>query len=156
MDRAMWHRNCAGFSLIEVLVVMIIIALVMSLVGVSINRGLSSAEVRSAARDLMAAVRITRGEAIIRGEEQRLYFNVDENYYRIPARGDKRVDMPDGMELGLLTARSEMASESEGSIRFFPDGSSTGGRVFLTAGDRQWTVEVVWLTGEASLREADS
>lgn len=145
----------SGFSLIEIMAVMILMALILAMVGVSFSRGISAAEVRSAGRDLMAAVRVTRGEAIIRREEQRLIFNLEENYYRIPARDNKRVDLPDGMKLGLRTARGEIDSETEAAIRFFPDGSSTGGRVFLTAGERLWVVEVAWLTGEASLREGE-
>ena len=145
----------SGFSLIEIMAVMILMAVVLTMVGVSFSRGISAAEVRSAGRNLMAAVRVTRGEAIISREEQRLVFNLDENYYLIPARGNKRIDLPDGMDMGLLTARSEMQSETEGAIRFFPDGSSTGGRVTLAAGDRRWVVEVAWLTGEASLREGE-
>ena len=145
----------SGFSLIEIMAVMILMVLILAMVGVSFSRGISAAEVRSAGRDLMAAVRVTRGEAIIRREEQRLVFNLEENYYRIAARGDKRIDLPDGMKLGLRTARGEVDSETEAAIRFFPDGSSTGGRVFLSAGERLWVVEVAWLTGEASLREGE-
>ena len=39
-------------------------------------------------------------------------------------------------------------------VRFFPDGSSTGGRISLIAGEREWQVEIAWLTGEVRLREA--
>ena len=38
-------------------------------------------------------------------------------------------------------------------IRFFPDGSATGGRVRLARDNRQYVVVVDWLTGSVSLEE---
>ena len=35
--------------------------------------------------------------------------------------------MPEGMNVELNTARSELTSETAGGIRFYPDGGSTGG-----------------------------
>ena len=59
------------------------------------------------------------------------------------------------MELRLVTAAEEQTSETTGRIRFYPDGSSTGGKVRLISGEREWQVQVGWLTGEVRLREAD-
>ncbi|MEM9183449.1 MAG: hypothetical protein AAGB27_09880 [Pseudomonadota bacterium] len=38
-------------------------------------------------------------------------------------------------------------------MRFFPDGSSTGAQITLTAGSRSWLISVGWLTGEIELTE---
>jgi len=48
-----------------------------------------------------------------------------------------------------------MQSERVGAIRFFPDGSSTGGRVILKRddGDAGWQVGVNWLTGRILVAE---
>ena len=43
-----------------------------------------------------------------------------------------------------------MTGENAGGIRFFPDGSSTGGSVLLSVDERKWYVTVGWLTGEIS------
>jgi general secretion pathway protein H len=47
-----------------------------------------------------------------------------------------------------------MVSESIGQIRFFPDGSATGGRIGLTLGAQQVEVVVDWLTGLVSVNHA--
>jgi hypothetical protein len=41
-----------------------------------------------------------------------------------------------------------------GQIRFFPDGSSTGGRIGLSRNDRRAAVAVDWLTGLVSVDDA--
>ena len=144
--------RCAGFTLVELLVVLIIMSLVMGLVGFSMSRSLTGAKVRASGRDLMAALRYTRLQAVTSRREQRLMVNVDERYYVIPVK-NKRVSFPHGIRVDLLTARSELSAEHTGAIRFFPDGSSTGGRVTLHLGQRTWVVAVGWLTGEVSLAE---
>jgi hypothetical protein len=39
-------------------------------------------------------------------------------------------------------------------LRFFADGSATGGNVILTAGRRSIGVELDWMTGHASLKRS--
>ena len=52
------------------------------------------------------------------------------------------------------TARQEQVSEAIGQIRFFPDGSSTGGRIGLSRDERRAIVAVDWLTGLVSVEDA--
>ena len=68
-------------------------------------------------------------------------------------RGSARqFQLPEQLELKLYTAQSEIVNERQGAIRFFPDGSSTGGRVTLASGERKFLVDVDWLTGKVSIR----
>jgi len=63
------------------------------------------------------------------------------------------VELPKGIDLKLYTAQSEVTSERKGGIRFYPDGSSTGGRITLSAGERKYLVDVDWLTGRVSIED---
>ena len=54
----------------------------------------------------------------------------------------------------LFTARSEQLSEKGGAIRFFPDGSSTGGRITLSIDSMRYLVNVDWLTGRVKVMES--
>ena len=56
-----------GFTLIELVAVMVLIALVFAMVSLSFSKSLSSAKVQAASRDLVAALRYTRGQAIVTG-----------------------------------------------------------------------------------------
>jgi pyruvate,orthophosphate dikinase len=58
-----------------------------------------------------------------------------------------------GAEVAFLTAAEEVSRERRGAIRFFPDGSATGGGIRLTQNGRSYLVSVHWLTGQVSLAE---
>ncbi len=144
-------RRTRGFTLIEMLAVVALIALTMTVVAVSVGGGLSGARVKGASRDLVASLRYTRGQAIVKREEQTLTVDVEQRRFRAPNK--KWIELPKDMSMKLFTARSELEEEGVGRIRFFPDGSSTGGHIDLVHKDAVWRVEVLWLTGEVSVRE---
>jgi len=142
-----------GFTLVELLVVLMIAALAMTLVGTSISRSVSGAEMRQAANKVAASLRYTRTRAILTKAEQ--VFLLDTESRRYTAADREPVVLPEGMNVELNTARSELTSETAGGIRFYPDGGSTGGNVRLEANGRVYRVNVAWLTGEASLERGE-
>ena len=149
----MGRRNQRGFTLVELIVVMVIIALMMGLVAASLSRSVSSAEARAATRKLVANLRYTRTKAIVDKQEKTFSVDIENRSYTAPGR--KAITLPDGVELSLTTARSEMTDENVGGIRFFPDGGSTGGHIEMYVNGREYRVDVAWLTGEATLRQVE-
>lgn len=145
------RRAARGFTLVEILAVVALIALALAVVSVSVGGGLKGAKVKAASRDLVAALRYTRGQAIVKREAQTLSVDVEQRRYKAPNK--KWVELPKDMTMKLFTARSELEEEGVGRIRFFPDGSSTGGHIDLVRDEAVWRVEVLWLTGEVSLHE---
>lgn len=148
------RRRPAGFTLIEVVMVLMLAVLVITVAAVSLTRGLGSAKVRAAGQDLVAALRYTRAQAIVTRKQQALELDVDKRSYIAPRKAE--VQLPEDMELRLLTAAEERTGDSTGRVRFYPDGSSTGGRIKLVYGERAWDVEIAWLTGEVRLREGEA
>jgi general secretion pathway protein H len=142
-----------GFTLVEIMVVMVIIALVMGLVATSMSRSISSAEARSASRKLVASLRYTRARAIIDKKEQVFELDTESRSYQAPGR--KLITLPEGVDVTITTARSEVTSESVYGIRFFPDGGSTGGHIELVVNGREYRVNVAWLTGESKLERKE-
>lgn len=140
-----------GFSLIEILVVVAIMGIAVAAIASAMGYSLTGQQMRGASRDLVAALRYTRGQAIVKREPQVLLLNVDDKNYRAANRPP--VKLPPQFELAIETARQEMISRGEGGIRFYPDGSSTGGNIELSRGDTVWRIDINWLTGEVSLRE---
>lgn len=135
------------------LVVVALIALAATVVSVSVGSGLSGARVKAASRDLVAALRYTRGQAIVKHEQKTLSVDVEQRRYRAP--GKSWVELPKDMTMKLFTARSELEEEGVGRIRFFPDGSSTGGHIDLLKDSAMWRIEIMWLTGDVKLREGE-
>jgi general secretion pathway protein H len=148
-----FQRPAVGFTLVEMIVVLVIVSLVLAMVGTSISRNISGAEMRTAARKMAASMRYTRTQAILTKTEQVFLLDTEARTYKA---GEKDTEeLPEGMNVELNTARSELTSESAGGIRFYPDGASTGGSVRLEANGRIYKVNVAWLTGEASLERSE-
>ncbi len=147
------RRAPAGFTLVEIMVVMVIIALIMGLVATSMSRSVSAAEARAASRDLVASLRYTRARAIIDKAEQVFLVDTENRSYQAPGRD--KVELPEGVDLTITTATSELVSDAVSGIRFFPDGGSTGGHIELTVNKREYRVNVAWLTGETQLERTE-
>ena len=77
---------------------------------------------------------------------------IDAKARTFSVTGDPRVyDLPRNVEVTMFTAQSEILSDAAASIRFFPDGSSTGGRVAVSIGETKDMIDVDWLTGRVKL-----
>jgi len=59
--------------------------------------------------------------------------------------------------LRLFTAQADQINEQTASFRFYPDGSSNGGRVTVAAGEagnvREFAIDVDWLTGRVTVAD---
>jgi len=144
------HRRASrGFTLIEIMAVLVIIAGVMGVFAFSIAGRLEKQKISGAAREVMSALRMTRSQAIVGRQEQALEVDLDAHTVTVPGR--EPVQLPEQIELKLVTASTEVSSSKVGRIRFFPDGGSTGGSLSLMTDSRQWQVKVSWLTGEIEL-----
>ena len=141
-----------GFTLLELMVTLVIGALLLTLLVPIGTRGHGHAELDRGARDIVAALRLTRSRAILANRPTSLFVDVANAYYR-PAGEARSVALPRGMRIGLVTTEDDTLSASTGMIRFYPDGSSSGGGVSLTLGDGRYDVLVDWLTGEVTLRD---
>jgi len=139
--------------MVELLGVLGIISLMMALVGTSISRNISGAKMRTAASKVAASMRYTRTQAILKKSEQVFLVDTEARTYQAGER--KPEELPEGMNVELNTARSELTSETAGGIRFYPDGGSTGGNVRLDANGRIYRINVAWLTGETSVERPD-
>ena len=101
----------------------------------------------AAARDLSAALRITRSAAIARHREMVLDIDVARRTFGSPAVRERSIAAD--IAIALTFAGVEQAARTRGGFRFFPDGSSTGGDVTLRLADRTAAICVDWLTGLA-------
>ncbi|MCF6317760.1 MAG: prepilin-type N-terminal cleavage/methylation domain-containing protein [Proteobacteria bacterium] len=143
-----------GFTLLEIIVVMVMIAVLLGFFASGMSKSLNKAKIRAVSKNLVSALRYTRGQAVVKHEEKTITFNVKDKTYKAPRK--KMVQIPAEMDINVYTADSEVADENTGAIRFFSDGSSTGGWVKLTHKNKIWKINVNWLTGEISKIEGSS
>ena len=141
-----------GFTIIELLVVMVIMALAYTLASPMISSGVSGAELKASARQIAAGLRKARSDAISRRQESVLTLDLATRQFQLT--GDARVyRLPPSVAVKVFTAQSELVGGTAGSIRFFPDGGSTGGRITLSANARNYDVDINWLTGQVVIIE---
>ena len=107
-------------------------------------------QLKTATRALMVGLRQTRNEAMTTNAAKVLVLNLDERFFTV-GEGARPRQLPRDVGLSLVTAKRERVSQSVDGIRFFPDGSSTGGRITIESGSREVFVDVDWLTGRVRL-----
>lgn len=140
------RRASRGFSLLEVVVVLTIAALLAALVPPLFSGTIARAELRGTAASLAATLRLARSRAITEAREVALTLHLGQRWYRLGNDTRKR-PLPVGIATELETAQRQIRDQHQGDIRFFPDGSSSGGRIRLSAGDTQLVVDVDWFSG---------
>jgi general secretion pathway protein H len=141
-----------GFTLLEMLLALAIAAALTAVAVPNVTPLLNRAQLTAATRDIASGLRYARGQALSGAREATFELDVNRKAYRVSGRR-KHFSLPDSVRLSLYTAEREAGDEGIGNIRFFPDGSSTGGRVTLEAAGKKRLVDVNWLTGEVVIRE---
>ncbi len=137
-------------SLLEILVVLAIMGLVAGLVLPMFGPGVPTSELKAAARQLASGLRLARSEAMATRQETFVALDLEGRRFKV-ARDPREYPLPKGVELKLFTAQKDIVNEKVGSIRFFPDGGSNGGRITIAAGERKFEVDVDWLTGRVAI-----
>ncbi len=139
-----------GFTLLEVLLVLIIGGLLMGVVATSLSEG---PVLRKSSREVAASLRHARAQAVMRQQPTLWKMHIQEKRFWIDggATGTER-HLNAAITAKINTTSSEVDAANQGGIRFFPDGSSTGGSVELTHNQQTYKVNVEWVTGRVSIQ----
>ncbi len=148
MERPLYQR---GFTIMELMIVLVMVIIISALAVPNFSAGIPGARLKAAARDVASALRYVRSEAIARAQPTEFSLDVEGHTYQVSGR-DRVYAVSDDIRLRLYTAEAELQGGAKGAIRFFPDGSSTGGRITLEADAQRQMVDIVWLTGQVVIR----
>jgi general secretion pathway protein H len=139
------HGTTAGFTLVEMLVVLGIIALVVATAMPLLSGGSDTFRLETASSEISAALRATRAAAIMQNAVMTLKLDVDRRTFGsavVPMRS-----FAPTIDAKLTYSAATRSASSEGGFQFFPDGSSTGGDLVLALNGKQVRLCVDWLTG---------
>jgi general secretion pathway protein H len=144
-----------GFTLLELLLVLLVLGVSSLIVLPTIDTGLRERQIRRSALGLAAVARELRSRALYEGIPQRLVLNLAENSYLV-AR-DREVRLP----LDVRFSQVEGGETLEKNVRqfiFFPNGSSLGGEIGLSRGNggSLYSVRVEPLSGKIDIRRGES
>lgn len=134
-----------GFTLFEVLIVIVLVGVATSVLALGIGRGMHAASERSALTHMVSALRSARVQAIASGHPVRARFDLQRRQVQAPGR--KPEGWPEDFTVRLQTARGLGAA-----FDFYPDGAASGGNILISRGQARWRIDVSWLTGSVQLR----
>jgi prepilin-type N-terminal cleavage/methylation domain-containing protein len=117
--------NHQGFTLLELLIVITILAFMTTLVGVNLQ-GRERTDLDSVARFLVTDLRYLRSIAMANNIDTQMVFDLSANSYRSKRAKIER-NLPQGLTVRLTLDVRDTGKRS-GSIVFYPDGSSRSWR----------------------------
>jgi general secretion pathway protein H len=144
------HRE-RGFTMLELVCVLALLALLMGLVLPGMQRSWQRGRERASLRQLASTLRVARSEAATLHRRIRVFLDLDTNRYRLEESGQQ------GQMAGMRLVEAHLvwqdAFKRQGYIAFYGDGSSSGGQVTLvdSLGRRHW-VGVETITGKVTLK----
>lgn len=162
-----------GFTLVEIMAVIMILGLTVTAVSYNWKRIVPRAQLNAAVRELSNVLHSTRSESITRNAEFRVIYDLTEGRYwvetpyrvggglaviRIPGEEDpdeevrattRETELGTGVKFSRVQIDGEDYYEGQVYVRFTPSGSSSAHTIELyhEPSDASYTIEVLPLTG---------
>lgn len=134
-----------GFTLLELIIVMFIVALLMSLAAVFFVNTLPSSKFSAAAREIATTIRHARALAQIRGEKQTLTIDMNAGRYSIGNGGEKA--LPEGVHIKVQDPIEGEITTGTYQIDFPPTGGIQGGTIILWNEKKTATITIDPISG---------
>ncbi len=139
----------AGFTLFELLAVMIVLAMAMVAVATFMSSPSAGLKVKAAAQLTASRLRDLRATALATGSELAAAIDVNARTIhfsdgRVPLQLDRAI------AVAVTGAESEQRVRGMAGVRFFPNGSSTGATITLSVQRQAYEVRINWLSGRVS------
>ena len=159
MKKTVNDNTQKGFTLIEIIVVMLIIGIASGLVGIMVSKGKGSLELRTFTKDVSAILRYARNNAV---SEKKIYCFVidkDKHTYQLYSEDtgykNKEIvmnkDIPDELEISVQGREEDFQY-----MEFFPRGSSSGGVIEITNQDgAAYFIIINRITGKLKVEKAE-
>lgn len=148
-----------GFSLIELIIVLVLISLSLSLVTPSLSRFSKTIELRAAAKNVSGLLRYFRSEAVQKGRVYQVLFDADLREIRtrgleLAEERSNKYTLPEGIQMKEMKISSSQYPSDFPAIEFYPNGGSNGGSVLLVSQDHKgYRIKVHFLTGMVEVEE---
>ncbi len=122
-----------GFSLLELLIVLLLLGLSAAIVLPSIDRGLRERELKQSVLQLAAVARDLRSRAVYENTIERLLLNPSENSYEVFE--NNKVVLPSDIRITKIMG-GEPVGNGLTQFLFFPNGSILGNEIGISGAQR--------------------
>jgi len=144
----------AGFTLFELLVVMVVMGMAIAAVSALYRSPSSGTQVKATAQLAASRLRDLRAAAMTTASERFATIDVGGRVMRF-SDGRAPLELGRSITVAVTGADSERRSGTSAGVRFFPDGSSSGATIELRSERQAYEVRINWLTGRVSTAALD-
>ncbi len=144
----------AGFTLLEVVCVLAIVAILAAILLPIVPRGTSRARLESYAIETAAMLKVDRNIAMRNRVPVATLVNAPARLIRSGATG-RVVQIPDDVAFDAILAARCNQRPTGATIDFFASGMSCGGAIALTRLGTRYEIRVNWLTGGVEIVPRD-
>ncbi|MCK0509363.1 GspH/FimT family pseudopilin [Aromatoleum anaerobium] len=147
-------QPAGGFTLVELIVAFAVATLIMAATPLAVMKVRDAVQYRSTVRNVMSELRLARNQSVLSGRPVAFEVNVGTRQFGTGSTGRP---IPEGLGFDAVVAANEISTDGGARIRFFPDGSSTGGSVMIfrqPQGDGV-RLRVDWLLGRVTQEPLD-
>ena len=134
----------AGFTLVEMLVVLAIMALVAAIAAPGLVSHYRSKSLETVAGEITMRLRLSRTSAIATARPKQIVVDLGNRLIRFGERDS--LALPDDVKMTVITGKETVAGRQT-VLTFLPDGSASGMDIALQQKGRTARIAVNWLTG---------
>ncbi len=158
-----------GFTLLELVIVLVLTGLSIALVTPSFSRISAGLELRSAAKKIAAVLRYCRTEAVQKGSVLQVSFDPERREIRIQEAetskenkeaehqrpAPKSYPLPAGIQIKEIKTGASQPADEKGVVEFYPNGGSNGASIVLERENHKGLrITVHFLTGVVEVEGA--
>jgi prepilin-type N-terminal cleavage/methylation domain-containing protein len=147
-------KNNRGFTLLEMILVMFLIALIIGISAVVFTRSLPSQKVDAVAREIIATFRQARSNATASGKWQVLIVDIEGRTFGIEGGGEPR-PIPQDVSIRIIDPLYGEILTGAYKFVFAPSGVAEGGTIILSAGKKIVTIETDPIIGAVISRKKE-
>jgi general secretion pathway protein H len=139
-----------GFTLLEMVCVLAIVAMLMAVILPLVPRQTSKARLQAYALQAASLLKSDRAVSVRSGVRVDTQIDAPGRLIRSGA-GSAAIQVPDDVDFEALLPRSCNQRPVFSTISFFPDGLSCGGAIALSRADLRLEIRINWLTGRVDI-----
>ncbi|TRC72299.1 type II secretion system protein GspH [Mesorhizobium sp. WSM4307] len=135
----------AGFTLVEMLVVLAIMALVAAIAAPGLVSHYRTKSLETVAGEITMRLRLSRTSAIATARPKQVLVDLGSRFIRFGERDS--LALPDDVKMTVITGRETVVADRQTVLTFLPDGRASGMDITLQQKGRTARIGVNWLTG---------
>jgi len=150
MQDAKYKIKNSGFTLLELIIVLFLIALILGLSTILFVNILPSSRLNATAREMSATIRHAKHLALINGEKQTITINLDSGSYGM--EGIVHKNIPSGITIKVIDPLLGEIRNGEYTIIFSATGGIEGGTIVLSTNKKTASIQLDPVVGSVVIK----